>query len=168
MQAHREHGQRLMYLPDAADATGFLGPPHDPVCLQLFRDQVPVLPPEIAVPYLAGKAAATIYARVCALFPRAHEGPTAEKILRVSDEKLRGGLAVRPQVAVVPPGDDGSDVQVLGLPWIWIPIGWHVSTDHGFTAVAATFDLLNWAIASALILFVCYKVAANRPGEDQA
>ena len=39
---------------------------------------------------LTAKAAGTIYARVCALFPRAHEGPTAEQILRVSNEKLRG------------------------------------------------------------------------------
>ena len=39
---------------------------------------------------LTGKAAATIFARVCALFPRAHEGPTAAQILRASDEKLRG------------------------------------------------------------------------------
>jgi methylated-DNA-[protein]-cysteine S-methyltransferase len=39
---------------------------------------------------LTGKAAATIYARVCALFPRAHQGPTPQQILRVSDEKLRG------------------------------------------------------------------------------
>jgi O-6-methylguanine DNA methyltransferase len=39
---------------------------------------------------LHGKAAATIFARVCALFPRAHEGPTPEQILRTSDEKLRG------------------------------------------------------------------------------
>ena len=39
---------------------------------------------------LSGRAAATIYARVCALFPRPHEGPTAEKILRTSDAKLRG------------------------------------------------------------------------------
>ena len=38
---------------------------------------------------LTGEAAATIYARVCALFPRAHEGPNPEKILRVSEEKLR-------------------------------------------------------------------------------
>jgi len=38
---------------------------------------------------LTARAAATIFARVCALFPRAHEGPTAEQILRVSDEKLR-------------------------------------------------------------------------------
>jgi len=39
---------------------------------------------------LHGKAAATIFARVCALFPNAHQGPTAEQILRTSDEKLRG------------------------------------------------------------------------------
>ncbi|WP_437600897.1 methylated-DNA--[protein]-cysteine S-methyltransferase [Sorangium sp. So ce590] len=38
---------------------------------------------------LTGKAAATIFARVRALFARAHEGPTPEQILRASDEKLR-------------------------------------------------------------------------------
>lgn len=38
---------------------------------------------------LNGKAAATIYARLCALFPRAHSGPTAEQVLRASDAKLR-------------------------------------------------------------------------------
>jgi O-6-methylguanine DNA methyltransferase len=38
---------------------------------------------------LTGKAAATIFARLCALFPHAEKGPTAEQILRVSDEKLR-------------------------------------------------------------------------------
>ncbi len=38
---------------------------------------------------LTATAAATIYARVCALFPRGHEGPTAEQVLRVSDERLR-------------------------------------------------------------------------------
>lgn len=39
---------------------------------------------------LTGRAAATIFARVQALFPRAHHGPTAEQILRVSDDRLRG------------------------------------------------------------------------------
>ncbi|WP_438027375.1 methylated-DNA--[protein]-cysteine S-methyltransferase [Sorangium sp. So ce233] len=39
---------------------------------------------------LTGKAAATIFARVRALFPRAHAGPTPEQILRAQDEKLRG------------------------------------------------------------------------------
>jgi 3-methyladenine DNA glycosylase/8-oxoguanine DNA glycosylase len=38
---------------------------------------------------LTGRAAATIYARVCALFPRGHEGLTAQRILRVSDDRLR-------------------------------------------------------------------------------
>jgi O-6-methylguanine DNA methyltransferase len=39
---------------------------------------------------LSGKAAATIFGRVCALVPRARAGLTAEQILRVSDDKLRG------------------------------------------------------------------------------
>ena len=38
---------------------------------------------------LHGRAAATIFARVCALFPRAHAGPSAEHILRASDAQLR-------------------------------------------------------------------------------
>ena len=47
---------------------------------------------------LTGKAAATIYGRVCALFPRAHAGPTPEHILRASDEKLRGAGLSRAKV----------------------------------------------------------------------
>jgi 3-methyladenine DNA glycosylase/8-oxoguanine DNA glycosylase len=39
---------------------------------------------------LNGKAAATIFARLCALFPRAKAGPTAKHILRASDDALRG------------------------------------------------------------------------------
>ncbi len=39
---------------------------------------------------LNGKAAATIFARVCALFPRAHEGLDARQLSRASDAKLRG------------------------------------------------------------------------------
>jgi methylated-DNA-[protein]-cysteine S-methyltransferase len=39
---------------------------------------------------LNGSAAATIYSRVCALFPRVHGAPTADGILRLTDEKLRG------------------------------------------------------------------------------
>ncbi|WP_437318445.1 methylated-DNA--[protein]-cysteine S-methyltransferase [Sorangium sp. So ce385] len=38
---------------------------------------------------LTGKAAATIFARVRALFPPAHEGFTPEQVLRASDEQLR-------------------------------------------------------------------------------
>jgi methylated-DNA-[protein]-cysteine S-methyltransferase len=47
---------------------------------------------------LTGKAAATIFARVQALFARAHEGPTPEQILRVSDAKLRGAGLSRSKV----------------------------------------------------------------------
>ncbi len=38
---------------------------------------------------LSGKAAATIFGRVCALVPRGRRGLTAERILRLSDESLR-------------------------------------------------------------------------------
>ncbi|HYV56949.1 MAG TPA: methylated-DNA--[protein]-cysteine S-methyltransferase [Candidatus Nitrosopolaris sp.] len=47
---------------------------------------------------LTGKAAATIFGRVCALFPRAHHGPTAEHILRVSDQRLRSAGLSRAKV----------------------------------------------------------------------
>lgn len=47
---------------------------------------------------LSGKAAATIYGRVCALFPRAQDGPSAAQIARVSDEKLRGAGLSRPKL----------------------------------------------------------------------
>ncbi len=50
---------------------------------------------------LTEKAAATIYARVCALFPRGHEGLTAEKLLRASDQKLRAaGLSGAKRLAL--------------------------------------------------------------------
>lgn len=44
----------------------------------------------IAYQQLSGKAAATIYGRVCALFPRASRGLSAEQILRIADDQLRG------------------------------------------------------------------------------
>jgi len=39
---------------------------------------------------LHGKAAETIWARLCALFPGGHTGPAPEQILRATDAKLRG------------------------------------------------------------------------------
>jgi 3-methyladenine DNA glycosylase/8-oxoguanine DNA glycosylase len=39
---------------------------------------------------LSGKAAATIFGRVRALFPRAPAGPTPAQLLRISDDELRG------------------------------------------------------------------------------
>jgi O-6-methylguanine DNA methyltransferase len=57
-------------------------------------DRVPnlflALAEAIVYQQLTGRAAATIFARVRALFPRAHQGPTPEQLLRVSDAKLRG------------------------------------------------------------------------------
>ena len=47
---------------------------------------------------LTAKAAATIFGRVRALFPRAHEAPTARQILRASDERLRGAGLSRPKL----------------------------------------------------------------------
>jgi len=38
---------------------------------------------------LTGRAAATIYGRLCGLFPRSPEGPTPKQISKVSDDKLR-------------------------------------------------------------------------------
>jgi methylated-DNA-[protein]-cysteine S-methyltransferase len=39
---------------------------------------------------LNGRAAAAIFARVQSLFPRPHEAPTAQQIIKTSDAKLRG------------------------------------------------------------------------------
>jgi 3-methyladenine DNA glycosylase/8-oxoguanine DNA glycosylase len=50
---------------------------------------------------LSGKAAATIYGRVSALFPRASHGPTAEHIRRVSDARLRGAGLSAAKVAAL-------------------------------------------------------------------
>jgi 3-methyladenine DNA glycosylase/8-oxoguanine DNA glycosylase len=47
---------------------------------------------------LHGKAAATIYARLCALFARPHRGPTAAGLLRCSDDALRGAGLSRPKL----------------------------------------------------------------------
>jgi len=44
----------------------------------------------IAYQQLTGKAAATIFARFCALFPPGTEAPTPEQLLAASDEALRG------------------------------------------------------------------------------
>jgi methylated-DNA-[protein]-cysteine S-methyltransferase len=62
-----------------------------PFRMRLDRADTLFLPLAQAIVYqqLTGKAAATIFARVCALFPRGHEGPTAEQITRCSDERLR-------------------------------------------------------------------------------
>lgn len=50
---------------------------------------------------LSGKAAATIYGRVRALFPRSPQGPTPRNILRATDARLRGAGLSRAKVAAL-------------------------------------------------------------------
>ncbi|MCC6847526.1 MAG: methylated-DNA--[protein]-cysteine S-methyltransferase [Deltaproteobacteria bacterium] len=50
---------------------------------------------------LSGKAAATIYGRVCALFPRAPHGPTAERVHRIAEARLRGAGLSAAKVAAI-------------------------------------------------------------------
>ncbi|HYN98733.1 MAG TPA: methylated-DNA--[protein]-cysteine S-methyltransferase [Actinomycetota bacterium] len=47
---------------------------------------------------LSGKAAGTIYGRLCALFEDPEAGPTAEGLLRLSDEQLRGAGVSRNKI----------------------------------------------------------------------
>lgn len=47
---------------------------------------------------LSGKAAATIYGRMCALFANPGAGPTAEELLRLTDDQLRGAGVSRPKI----------------------------------------------------------------------
>jgi O-6-methylguanine DNA methyltransferase len=58
--------------------------------LKKTRSILGALAEAIVYQQLSGKAAATIYGRVCALFPRPGQGPTAEHILRMPVAKLRG------------------------------------------------------------------------------
>jgi 3-methyladenine DNA glycosylase/8-oxoguanine DNA glycosylase len=76
----------------AADRTlGRLIEAVGPCRMQL--DQAPsvfvALAQAIVYQQLTAKAAATIFSRVRALFPRAKEGPTPAQVLRASDEELR-------------------------------------------------------------------------------
>jgi methylated-DNA-[protein]-cysteine S-methyltransferase len=63
-----------------------------PFALELRRASsvFAMLAEAIVYQQLTGRAAATIYARVCALFPGAHRGFTPQHILRASEARLRG------------------------------------------------------------------------------
>ena len=50
---------------------------------------------------LSGKAAATIYSRLCALFPRAKDGPTPRQILTATDAQLRSAGLSRAKTAAL-------------------------------------------------------------------
>jgi methylated-DNA-[protein]-cysteine S-methyltransferase len=72
-----------------------------PFTLQLQRTPslFGALAEAIVYQQLTGKAAATIFGRVCALFPGARRGPSAEGLLRISDAKLRGAGLSRAKTA---------------------------------------------------------------------
>lgn len=62
-----------------------------PCCLELKKTPSLFVALAEAIVYqqLTGKAAATIFARLCALYPYAHRGPSPEQILRTPERKLR-------------------------------------------------------------------------------
>jgi methylated-DNA-[protein]-cysteine S-methyltransferase len=84
-------GAALEHLRGADRALGRLIDAVGPLRLRLDRTPSIFLALAEAIVYqqLTARAAATIFARVRALFPRGHEGPTAQQILRASDDKLR-------------------------------------------------------------------------------
>lgn len=82
----------LEHLRAAEPALGRLFDAVGPFRMQIkhTRSLFAALAEAIVYQQLSGKAASTIYARVCALFPYAHHGPAPERILRTSDARLRG------------------------------------------------------------------------------
>jgi methylated-DNA-[protein]-cysteine S-methyltransferase len=90
----KEADPKLGRVIDAAGAANVLALKKTP---SLFG----ALAEAIVYQQLSGKAAATIYGRVCALFPRALHGPTAEHIRRVADERLRGAGLSAAKVAAL-------------------------------------------------------------------
>jgi methylated-DNA-[protein]-cysteine S-methyltransferase len=66
--------------------------------LKATPDLFVALAEAIVYQQLTGKAAATIYARLCALFPRAQEGPTPRQIARATEARLRSAGLSRSKV----------------------------------------------------------------------
>ena len=94
----------VAHLRDADPALACLVDAVGPLRLELKRSASLFLALAEAIVHqqLGGQAAATIFGRLCALFPRAHEGPTPQRLLRVADARLRAaglsaakGLALR-------------------------------------------------------------------------
>ena len=82
----------VAHLRDADSALARLIDPVGPFRMRVDRTSSLLLALAEAIVYqqLTGKAAATIFARVQALFPRAHEGLNPAHIRRASEAKLRG------------------------------------------------------------------------------
>ncbi len=84
--------EALRHLRNADKALGRLIDRVGPFTMRVARTQslFAALAQAIVYQQLTGKAAATIFGRVKALFPAAGEGLTADGLLGVSDDKLRG------------------------------------------------------------------------------
>jgi len=82
----------LDYLRDADPVLGRMIDTVGPFRMQIRRAPSIFIALAEAIVYqqLHAKAAASIFARLRALYPRAHEAPTAAQILKTSDAKLRG------------------------------------------------------------------------------
>jgi 3-methyladenine DNA glycosylase/8-oxoguanine DNA glycosylase len=96
-----------------------------PLRLQVKRNAsvFVALAESIVYQQLNGRAAATIWGRVCALFPRPHDGLTAEKILGATDARLRGAglsraklLALRDLAQRTASGELPTLAQVHSMP----------------------------------------------------
>jgi methylated-DNA-[protein]-cysteine S-methyltransferase len=74
--------------PDLARLIDTIGPVD--LRLNTARSVFFALAEAIVYQQLNGRVAEKIFARVCALFPYAPQGPSAEQLLKASDKKLRG------------------------------------------------------------------------------
>jgi DNA-3-methyladenine glycosylase II len=82
--------------PDLARVIAAAGPFE--MKLNPARSVFAALARAIVYQQLSNKAAATIFDRVCAHFPRGHVGLTPERLLALSDAKIRGAGISRPKL----------------------------------------------------------------------
>jgi len=96
-------GKAVRHLKGADPALGEIMARIGPFAMQLksSRSLFGALAEAIVYQQLSNKAAATIYGRVEALFPRAKDGFTPRHILKVADESLRGCGLSRAKVLAV-------------------------------------------------------------------
>lgn len=93
----------IRYLADADPDLGALMATVGPFAMELGTTPsiFVALAESIMYQQLSGKAAATIYGRLCALFERPDAGPTASELLRLSGDQLRAAGVSRPKVAAL-------------------------------------------------------------------
>jgi methylated-DNA-[protein]-cysteine S-methyltransferase len=97
---------------------------------------------------LNGKAAAAIFGRVRALFPRAPEGPSALQILRASDEKLRAaGLSRSKLLSLRDLAQKTRDGQIPPLDAI------HLMDDHEIIECLTTVRGIGRWTVEMLLMF---------------